>query len=181
MFRRNVAALSVMGVLLVAGLAGYALAQDAGGQGGRGGPGGRFDPAQFRQRMFDRMQEQLGASEDEWKVLQPKIEKVMNAQRDGRGGGGFMGMMGAGAPGGRRPGGQNTDRQPETPVGKAAQDLRTTLENKDASADEISKKLQALRDAREQAKQELAKAQKELKELLSQRQEATLVMSGMLD
>ncbi|HEX2972743.1 MAG TPA: hypothetical protein VHP11_10445 [Tepidisphaeraceae bacterium] len=192
MFRRNLAVLSVVGALFMVAATGYVLAQDAGGgrQGGPGapgGPGGRFDPQQFRQRMFDRMKEQLGATDDEWKVLQPKIEKVMSAQREGRGAGGMMGFMG-GMGGNRRPGGDrpgadrpSADRQPETAVGKANQDLRAALENKDTSADEIAKKLQALRDAREQAKQNLLTAQKELKELLSQRQEATLVMSGMLD
>ena len=35
--------------------------------------------AQFRQRMQERMREQLGASEEEWKVLQPRIEKISQA------------------------------------------------------------------------------------------------------
>jgi hypothetical protein len=144
-----------------------------GGRGNRGGGGGNFDPAQMRQQMMDRMKEQLGATDDEWKVLMPKIEKVMQAQRDSSGGG-FGGMMGG--RGGR--GGNN--QAPETPIGKAAQDLRTTLENKDAKADEISAKLKVYREARESAQQALAQAQKELKEVLTLRQEAILVLSGRL-
>ena len=42
---------------------------------------GNFDPAQFREQMNQRMRERLGASEEEWKVLQPRIEKVQTAQR----------------------------------------------------------------------------------------------------
>ena len=38
---------------------------------------------QFRQRAQQRMREQLGANEQEWKVLQPRIEKIQQLQRDG--------------------------------------------------------------------------------------------------
>ena len=49
------------------------------------------------------------------------------------------------------------------------------------SADTITQKLKALREAREKAQAELAASQKELKELLTQRQEAVLVINGMLE
>jgi hypothetical protein len=145
---------------------------------GRGANGGNFDPAQFRQQMMDRMKEQLGANDDEWKILEPKIEKVTAAQRDARFGG--FGGFGRGGRGGRD-GGGGGGNQPQSAVGQAAQDLRQTLENKDASADDISAKLKTLRDARQKAQEDLASAQKELKEVLTQRQEATLVSYGMLD
>ena len=73
------------GGMLMLSVAGMAMAQEAGGGGGggrRGGGGGNFDPAAMRQQMMDRMKETLGASDDEWKALQPKLEKVMTAQRD---------------------------------------------------------------------------------------------------
>lgn len=146
---------------------------------------GNFDPAQMRQRMMERMKEQLGASDDEWKVLSPKVEKVMDAQREARTGGGFM-FGGPGGPGGKTRGGDNggdrsRSRGPETNVSRAQQALQQTLENKDASPDEIKGKLQALRDARQQAQQQLHSAQGELKDLLTQRQEAMLVMMGTLE
>jgi len=47
---------------------------------GQAGPRGNFDPAQFRQRMDERMKEALGATDEEWKVLQPKIEKVQRRE-----------------------------------------------------------------------------------------------------
>jgi hypothetical protein len=137
----------------------------------------QFDPAQFRQQRLDRIKEQLAASDDEWKVLSPKIEKVMDVQRNTFAGfGGFRGRGGGGGGGGG-----NADNQPQTPVAKASADLRTTLENKDAPADEIKTKLAALRDARQKARDELQAAQKELKEVLTQRQEAVLVTNGMLE
>jgi hypothetical protein len=137
----------------------------------------QFDPAQFRERMMNNIKERLGASDDEWKVLSPKVEKVMTAQRDARGGG-FGGFGGGGRRGG---GGGGGDQQPTTETGKASADLRTALENKDTPADEIAKKLAAYREARDKGRAQLAASQKELKEILTQRQEAVLVNMGMLE
>ncbi len=124
--------------------------------------------------MMDRLKEQLAAKDDEWKVIQPLLEKVMTAQRDSRGG--FFGG------GGRRGGGNAAAATtPETPVAKAAADLRTTLENKDAKAEDILAKLKALREARAKAREELTKAQEELKKVLTQFQEATLVVNMILE
>lgn len=129
---------------------------------------GNFDPAEFRQRMMTRLKEQLGANDEEWKVLQPKVEKVMTAQNNSRGGGSGRGGRGGG------------DNQPTTPVATASRDLRQALEN-NASAEDINKKLAAYREARAKGREELAAAQKELKELLTPKQEATLVVNGMLE
>jgi hypothetical protein len=141
---------------------------------------GNFDPAQFRERAMNRIKEQLGATDDEWKVIQPKVDKVMNAQRESRGGGGFGGFGGGGRGGGGG-GGGGADQQPTTAVGKAGADLRTTLEDKNAAPETISKKLATLREAREKARKDVADAQKDLKEILTQRQEAVLVINGMLE
>src|SRR5947207_7205149 len=70
----------------------------------RGGGGGG-DPEQWRQRGMERYREQFEVkSDDEWKVIQTRIEKVMEARRD-LGPGGFGGGMMFGR-GGRR-GGDN--------------------------------------------------------------------------
>jgi hypothetical protein len=157
-----------------------ALAQAGGGGGGGGGGGnrgnrGNFDPAAMRQRFMDNIKEQLGASEDEWKVMSPKIEKVMTAQRETRGGGMFGGGRGG------RGGGNNPPAdQPQSKIAQAQQDLRTAVENKSTPPEELTKKLTALREARDKADAELAAAQKELKEVCTVRQEAVLVMMGQL-
>lgn len=155
-------------------------APDGGGPGGgrqRGG-GGNFDPAQMRQRMMERMKEQLKASDEEFAVLQPKIEAVQTAQMElqvGR----FGGMMGGrGGPGG---GGGFGGGGPTSPVAEKARALGETLQNEGASADEVKSKLEALRQARTEAREKLTKAQNELKELLTPRQEAVLVVAGMLE
>lgn len=165
----------VLGLAMMSPLAFGQAQPGGGGNNGGGNQGGRrgFDPAQMRERYMTYMKEQLGVSDDEWKVLSPKLEKVSNASRDLRGG--FGGGRG---PGGGRDGGGD---QPTTPVAKASADLRAALEKKDTPAEEIAKKLAELRAAREKAKTELAAAQKELKELLTQRQEAVLVQMRLLD
>ncbi len=65
------------------------------------------------------------------------------------------------------------------PPRKISTDITTT--GRDATAEEINAKLTAYREARDKARQTLAAAQKDLKDVLSQRQEAVLVSMGMLD
>src|SRR5205814_10221636 len=114
-----------MVIAILAMSAGSAFAQNqnngqARGQ-GQGGGRGNFDPAQMRERMMSRIKEQLGATDEEWKAIEPKVDKVMTAQRESRGGFGFGGF-GRGGPGGGGPGGGGgggADQQPTTAVGKA--------------------------------------------------------------
>ena len=97
-------------MFLVAAMAVPAMAQQQpapGGGGGAGGPGGfgggRIDPTQFRQMMNDRMKELMGANDEEWKALQPRIEKVQQLSRDASnfGGMGLLMDFGQGGGGGR--------------------------------------------------------------------------------
>jgi len=181
----------ICAVAIVAG--GLAVAQPP--QGGRPGQGpggpGRFDPERMRQMFAERMKEQLGVTDQEWQVIQPRLTKVMELNRESMAGG--MGRMFGGF---RRPRRGDQDRGPDargrqdrpgrperelTAVEKAADQLSATLENESASAEEIKKQLTTLRAEREKAKQELAKAQQELREILTLRQEAQLVLMGLLN
>lgn len=153
--------------------------QASGQRGGqRGGqPGDRqFDPAQMRQMMEQRTREQLGATEAEWKTLGPRVMKVdqLNRQLSGSSRGMAFG-------GGRRGGEEGGPQGETTALDKASQALRTTLRNQSASPDEIKKQLAALRTAREAAKKELATAQADLRKSVNVRQEAQLVLMGLLD
>ena len=157
--------------------AAQSLAQDQPGQGqgqNRGGDRGG-DRGNWQERMAGFMKEQLQVNDEEWKVIQPKLTKVFEARRDtGAFGGGFIGGRGRG-------GDRGGDQQNQSAAMKASGELREVLDKKDAKPEEIAAKLKALREAREKAKAELATAQKELKEVLTQRQEAVLVMMGQLD
>ena len=163
------------------------------GPGTQGGPGGgrqQFDPERMRQMMDQRMREQLGATEQEWKVLGPRVMKVQELSRQvgaggrggmmfgGRGGRGTGGPGGPGGPDGTRPGAPAREL---TAVEKAQEQLRTVLENESAAPDQIKGALTTLRKARETAKQQLATAQQDLRKIITVRQEAVLVMMGSLD
>ena len=131
------------------------------------------------------MKQTFGATDEEWKIFQPKIEKVQTLSRQSRGGGstGFS-MFGRGGPGGG-PGGSDrggppSDR-PQSDVEKAVDALQKVLNNKEAPVEEIKAALATLRDARAKAKQELETARKELREVLTVRQEAQCVAMGLLE
>lgn len=157
--------------------------------------GGRrqFDPEEFRRRMEERrkeaveqMREDLGASQDEWKkVLQPRIEKVQTlAQRlmRRRIQAGMRGMMGGfGRRGGRWSGQEAREQSEQTEVEKATAALRKLLDNKESKAESIKAALGVLRKAQEKTALELAKARKALRDVVSLRQEAQLVLMGLLD
>jgi len=159
------------------------------------------DFAEMRQRMMDRMKEMIGANDDEWKAMQPKIEKIQQLQRDvyprgmpmmfgpgGPDGGGPGGPPPGGAAGpggggiflGPPPGGPDGDNPSDVP--QKLRDLREALQNKDTPADDLKAKEQAYRDAKAAAKVELAKAQDDLKESVTKApQEAALVSIGILE
>ena len=164
MSRSKVALGLLVGSLAMVLAAGMAFAQ-AGGGGGRGGGGRRGG------NMMDNIKQSLGATDEEWTVLQPKVQKVMD----------LNGALMAGRFGGRgRRGGAAPDAQ-STPLTDSTKALTDALDNKDADPKDIAAKLAAVRDARERVKADLVKAQADLKEVLTPRQEARLVLMGMLD
>jgi hypothetical protein len=149
---------------------------------------GNFDPAQFQQRMLERMREQFDVKDDgEWKLISARIEKVMEVRRGtggGFGGGGFGGPGGfrgkqggdnGGDNGGKRGtrGGFGGEPNPDQEA------LQKAIEDK-ASTEEIKAKLARLRESRKAAEAKLEKAQADLREVLSVRQEAVAVMFGLL-
>lgn len=165
------------------------LAQPAGGGpgGGAGGPGGGFVPGGGFNAM-DTIKQALAASDDEWKVIEPKLQKVMDAQRvvgAGRGGRGGMpgGRGGVAGPGAAGPGGGPADAQPvaDNAVSKALADLRSAMETRDTKAEVLTQKITALRTARDKAVADLNTARKALKDILTSRQEAVLISYSFLE
>lgn len=169
------AAASAASLLLLG--TGTATAQDRGGRGDRGG----FDPEQMRQRMNERIREQLDVKGDaEWKIIEERLGKVMEARREASSGGRGFGMMfGRGGPGG--PGGdRGGDRRPGSEASPEVDALQKAIEAK-APAEEIKAKLAKFREARKANEAKLAKAREELRQVLTVRQEAVMVMMGMLE
>jgi type II secretory pathway pseudopilin PulG len=150
---------------------------------------GRMNREEMQKRMLERMKEDLQVTDKEWTVIEPRLTKVWTLSRQTRMG--DMRFSGRGARGqdgnrGQRSGEGQPDQtaqtaREQTPMEKIAEALRTALEDKTTKPDEIKEKLTALREAREKARQELAKAQQQLQEVLTSRQEAQLVLMGMLN
>lgn len=199
---RRVLPASVLAGLLLIPMG--ALSQEAQESQGQGRRRGGFDPAQMRERMLNNLKEQLWASDDQWDVLGPKIEKVMTAQRELRGAGeGLGGFGGPGMPQGGPPngsanggppsadtppgapptgaGGRQAESQTLSKIAQAQRDLRAVLESADSSEADIAKKLAVYRKLRERARADLEAAQKDMKSLLTERQEAVLVNAGLLE
>ena len=164
------------------------LQSQQGGGPGQGGPGrggrGRmqFDPQQFQQRMMERMKETLTVDDESWKVIEPRLSAVMTLSREVNNPGGMMRMFGrgrGGRGGGPRPG-EEQNARPQSDIEKSTQALQTLLDSEKPNPAQIKKVLTALRTAREKAKQKLVKAQQNLSQVLTVRQEAQLVLMGYL-
>ncbi|MCX6952765.1 MAG: hypothetical protein NTV51_11455 [Verrucomicrobia bacterium] len=142
---------------------------DTAGNGGNNGGRGNFDPA----AMMDRMREQLGVTDDaEWALISERLTKVTELRRGAMGGGAF----GRGGP----PGGGGGGNRGTRGTGNPEQDsLRQAVTDKLPDA-EIKSRLERLREVRKENETKLAKAQEELRAVLSVRQEAIAVMYGML-
>lgn len=142
---------------------------DNGGKGGRG----NFDPAQ----MQERLREQFGVTDDaEWTLISERLTKLSEIRRSAGGG---MGRGGPGGPGGG-PGGPSSRGGRGGPSGNPEQDsLRAAITEKLPDA-EVKSRLERLREVRKQNEAKVAKAQEELRAVLSVRQEAVAVMFGLL-
>lgn len=153
-------------------------AQGFGGRGGGPGQGpGDFDPEQMRARMAEMMKQRLNATDEEWKIIEPRLMAVQEKQRAGMGGRfGGMGMFGRG----RDRGGDNAQRPPREGM-EELQALRDALEKEDTPASELKAKMKAVRENRKKNEAEVKAAREQLREVLTTRQEAMCVLMGLLD
>jgi hypothetical protein len=165
------------------------LAQDNGGGGGNGGGngggfggGGRgnFDPAQFQQRMMDRMRTQLGFTNDtDWAAIQPLIQKVFDARQAlGAPGRGMFGGGGRrGGQGGQGGGGQGGGFGQTASVEQQA--LQQAIDD-DAPAAQIKDALDKYEASQKTKQATLTAAQEALRAVLSAKQEAQATLLGLL-
>jgi len=138
---------------------------------------------EFIQRGREQLKKTLGVTDEEWQIIGPRIEAVQKAEWNLDGGAGLLGRLG-----GNRMGGFSNliqrfagNQAAETEVGKKMTALRQLLEKENPNPAEIKTALDALRTARQQAKKDLAVAREKLREVLTHRQEAMLVMLEILD
>jgi hypothetical protein len=175
----------ILAGILISGSA--ALAQPGPGGGGFGGRGNQ-DPQQFQRQMqqtlSDNLKQEMGASDEEWAVLWPKIQKVQELQTAS--GGGFASMANGLRMFARQMGGGGRMGNLGAILGNSEyqsrmQDLDKALQNPQATDAQIKQLLDAAREARDRAKAQLAVARKELVDLCTARQEAVLFRMGILE
>jgi Spy/CpxP family protein refolding chaperone len=197
--------LATAAVALTLALGGKALAQPQGfGGGGGGGGGGRggggfgggmnfqnMDPQQMQQMIQQRInssyRDQMDVTnDDEWALIEGRINAVTQARLAATADtGGVFGMMGMGGMrggnggnGGGGPGGgfRNMFGQPSP----ESQALQKAIDD-NAPAAQIKTLIAKLQAAHKEKLDKLAKAQEDLRAVLTTRQEAIAIMGGLLN
>jgi len=132
-------------------------------------PGGDM-MSRMREGMLSRLKEELGCTDEEWTLVQPRLEKVMTLQ--------FSQMSSRMRMGGPRGGPMRMNEQSNQPEAAA---VRKAVDDKGTKSEDIQKKVEALRAARKKQLAELDAARAQLREILTPRQEAALILNGILD
>lgn len=166
---------------------------------------------QMQERRNQRLKESLGMSNEEFAAVLPMIDKVRryktelemasrvrmergdrDGDADGRGRGGPRGRRGPGGPGpgpGPGPGffgrlGPDGDDEMSSEARQlrdALQALRDSVQDDSLSSDQVRTRIEAARKARSKMNQTIERAENELRQVLLARQEATLLVTGVLD
>jgi len=144
----------------------------SGDQRQRGGDRGNTSPQEMQARMLNALRERLEVTDDEeWKVLSERVLKVSELRRSV--GGGFGGR------GGPPQGGSDRGPRGATSGNPEMAALASAVRDKLTDA-EIKSRLDQVHAARKENEAKLAKAQEELRAVLSVRQEAIAVVFGLL-
>ena len=125
-----------------------------GGAGFFGPPGGMGFPGAATERLDD-VKKLLSATDEEWKVTSPKLQKIVNLRQ------GLTSGTGK--------------------VGEAQEDLKAVLKSPTHSKAEREEALALAHKARQQARAQLDVSQKDLRLLLTDAQQSILVGLGYLD
>ncbi len=200
---------------------GYKLS--GGGSGGSGGASRSTKRRETDQTKEDSLKGAVGAGDEEWVLIKPKLERVRQLHRKARldiytaggGGGGSQrrggnsqgsGMSGGSGSGGgfSGPGQMGSRRTPQNTTGNRTwtswqlgrawerdgarrpdemlcDELSDMLKNKTGSPEQIKRKMDELREARNETLKELAKAQQDLRKVVTLDQECRLLALGWLD
>jgi hypothetical protein len=146
----------------------------------------RFSSEDMAERYVSSLKESLGSTDEEWKVLEPKLKALVEARFELR----RLSTAQLGSMQGFSAGRRFGSAQQEVEATPQSQ-LMNLLQDESASADAIRAKLAELRSQREKERKEnekkiqqlqtqIAKQETELKALLTVRQEALLVLRGVI-
>jgi hypothetical protein len=143
-----------------------------------------MDPAEMQKRVMENIRDQMSVTNaEDWNVLQARVQKVLDARRDAGPGGNFGRMFrrrggndGAdnGPGGGRRGGMFGGTPSPELEA------LDKTIES-NAPAEQLKSAMQRYRDSHKTKEAALEKAQADLKQILTVKQEAVALSLGLVN
>ena len=175
-----------------------------------------------KKRQEEAIKQALGATDEQWKVIKPRLEKVQNLKRQsdlsisllisgsssGSGESSTRNQRGTGAYAGGGSNGGSTRNIPSQPNNKETyssqhgwkwykpwdskapgnltkgericEELLKLIEDKNSRPEEIKQKMETLREIRQEASKQLVMARQELLEVLTNRQEAALIMMRQL-
>jgi len=169
--------------------AGNVFAQEEGGlpPGGNGANGGgrrgNFDPAKMQQMMMERIQTELNFTNDtEWNVIQPLIQKVMDARRDIGFGGGMGRMMRPNRDQGNNNNSSSNNRRGGfgQQTSAEAEALQKAIDDNSPAA-QLKAALEKYQTAQKAKQTKLTIAQENLRKVLTPKQEAQATLLGLLD
>ena len=124
------------------------------------------------------LQAQLGATDDEWAILSPKIEKIVTLSNDlAQGTVANNSRITAVVVAGQ----QQAPGAPASSVATALAELTTLLADVNSPPSDIKIKLTALREAKKQVETQLNTARADLLSLVTLRQEGILLTLAILD
>ena len=138
-----------------------------------------FNPEDAQARMLSSLRERLEVPDDEeWKIISERLGKVIELRRATPGG--MLGAFAAGGRGSQSGGDANRGSRGSRPGGSPdVAALQSALRDKLPDA-EIKSRLERVRETRKASEAKLTKAQEELRAVLSVRQEAVVVLFGLL-
>jgi hypothetical protein len=182
MFTTKYILMAIFGVGLTTAAMGQGFGGNFGGGfggnfGGNFGAGRPMQDVQAQQAMQGQylgdLKTQLGVTDEEWNVLQPRIEAVIAAKTE-LNGGVPPGAIGRGMGMGRQSTGQGE-------IARLRRELMEMLMNPAMIPSDFASKIQAIREMRKILTVKVNDAESALIELVTPKQEAILIQRGILD
>ena len=135
--------------------------------------------ARFQQRRMQGIKQAFGCSDQEFKILEPKVERILLIQFQQIGGySPLISRRGVRGPGAGTP---LNIVLPPSDLTKARVALQAAVDDQSQPPSVVFQKLKEWRAARDASHDELVSAQADLRDFLTVRQEAQAVLLGLLD
>jgi hypothetical protein len=148
----------------------------AGAVRGGGSSGSGFNPKHKDDQLIA-IKDHLEMSDEDWKALSPKVDRVLVAKMNMSTGAGMNWTSSNNA----KPAFSASAAKTDTAAGKAMQEVRDAVADKAAADEDLTRKMAEVRKARQKARAEYEAAQKALTDAITPRQQAVLMTLGVVE